>query len=162
MRSRSSLVRTPAAWVRTCADRDAGPLTAQAPSAARKRRRQSFGFAGTRLIEVRFMVSSLYLNLYAAIEIKPSRTCTTRAVFGEDVAAEGSRLTNGVFIRYRAARDRPARGVASQHLEAWPHNILTGPFLEWDSYYDFLRGRFAQTLKPGMSRAFGANRRWVG
>jgi hypothetical protein len=35
-------------------------------------------------------------------------------------------------------------------------------FLEWDSYYDFLPGRFAQTLKPGVSRALGPNRRWVG
>jgi hypothetical protein len=34
-------------------------------------------------------------------------------------------------------------------------------FLEWDSFYDFLPDRFAQTLKPGVSRAFGPNRRWV-
>jgi len=34
-------------------------------------------------------------------------------------------------------------------------------FLEWDSYYDFLPGRFAQTLKPGISHALGPNRRWV-
>lgn len=34
-------------------------------------------------------------------------------------------------------------------------------FLEWDAYYDFLPGRFAQTMKPGVSRSFGANRRWV-
>jgi hypothetical protein len=34
-------------------------------------------------------------------------------------------------------------------------------FLEWDSYYDFLPDRFAQTLKPGVSRAFGSKGRWV-
>lgn len=34
-------------------------------------------------------------------------------------------------------------------------------FLEWDSYYDFRPERFAQTLKPGISRAFGTNRPWV-
>jgi hypothetical protein len=35
-------------------------------------------------------------------------------------------------------------------------------FVEWDSFYDVLPGRFAQTLKPGVSRAFGPGRRWVG
>jgi hypothetical protein len=35
-------------------------------------------------------------------------------------------------------------------------------FLEWDAFYDRLPGRFAQTLKPGVSRAFGPGRRWVG
>jgi len=34
-------------------------------------------------------------------------------------------------------------------------------FLEWDSYYDFLPDRFAQTLKPGVSRSIGSNGRWV-
>jgi hypothetical protein len=34
-------------------------------------------------------------------------------------------------------------------------------FLEWDSYYDFRPERFAQTLKPGISRAIGTNRHWV-
>ena len=34
-------------------------------------------------------------------------------------------------------------------------------FVEWDSFYDVLPGRFAQTLKPGVSRAFGSSRRWV-
>jgi hypothetical protein len=34
-------------------------------------------------------------------------------------------------------------------------------FLEWDSFYDFRPERFAQTLKPGISRAFGTDRRWV-
>jgi hypothetical protein len=33
-------------------------------------------------------------------------------------------------------------------------------FLEWDSFYDVHPGQFAQTLKPGVSRSFGANRRW--
>jgi hypothetical protein len=33
--------------------------------------------------------------------------------------------------------------------------------LEWDSYYDFRPGQYAQTLKPGISRAFGPRRRWV-
>jgi hypothetical protein len=35
-------------------------------------------------------------------------------------------------------------------------------FLEWDAFYDRLPGRLAQTLKPGVSRAFGPGRRWVG
>lgn len=34
-------------------------------------------------------------------------------------------------------------------------------FLEWDSFYDFIPGRLAHTLKPGFSRGFGASRRWV-
>jgi hypothetical protein len=34
-------------------------------------------------------------------------------------------------------------------------------FLEWDSFYDVSPGQFAQTLKPGVSRAFGPKRRWV-
>jgi hypothetical protein len=34
-------------------------------------------------------------------------------------------------------------------------------FLQWDSFYDVSPGQFAQTLKPGVSRAFGPNRRWV-
>jgi hypothetical protein len=34
-------------------------------------------------------------------------------------------------------------------------------FLEWDSFYDVSPGQLAQTLKPGVSRAFGPNRRWV-
>jgi hypothetical protein len=34
-------------------------------------------------------------------------------------------------------------------------------FLEWDSYYDFLPDRFAQTPKPGVSRSIGSNGRWV-
>jgi len=35
-------------------------------------------------------------------------------------------------------------------------------FLEWDAFYDRLPGRIAHTLKPGVSRAFGPGRRWVG
>jgi hypothetical protein len=34
-------------------------------------------------------------------------------------------------------------------------------FVEWDAFYDVLPGRFAQTFKPGVSRAFGPGRRWV-
>jgi hypothetical protein len=34
-------------------------------------------------------------------------------------------------------------------------------FLQWDSFYDVSPGQLAQTLKPGVSRAFGPNRRWV-
>jgi hypothetical protein len=34
-------------------------------------------------------------------------------------------------------------------------------FLQWDSFYDISPGQYAQTLKPGVSRAFGPNRRWV-
>ena len=34
-------------------------------------------------------------------------------------------------------------------------------FLQWDSFYDVSPEQFAQTLKPGVSRAFGSNRRWV-
>jgi hypothetical protein len=34
-------------------------------------------------------------------------------------------------------------------------------FVQWDSYYDFIPHQFAQTLKPGISRAFGGNRGWT-
>jgi hypothetical protein len=34
-------------------------------------------------------------------------------------------------------------------------------FLQWDSFYDISPGQYAQTLKPGVSRAFGPDRRWV-
>ncbi len=33
--------------------------------------------------------------------------------------------------------------------------------VEWDSFYDFIPGQFAQTLKTGLSRGFGRDRQWV-
>ena len=59
-----------------------------------------------------------------------------------------------------------SRGISAKQFE--PDFILNARvfeatwFLEWDSFYDYLPGRFAQTLKPGVSRAFGPGRRLVG
>jgi hypothetical protein len=57
------------------------------------------------------------------------------------------------------------RGLPANQLEpdvTFNARVLKSTlFLEWDSYYDFLPHQFAQTLKPGISRAFGGNRRWV-
>jgi hypothetical protein len=57
------------------------------------------------------------------------------------------------------------RGIPAKQLEpdvTFNARVLKSTlFLEWDSYYDFLPHQFAQTLKPGISRAFGGNRRWV-
>jgi carbonic anhydrase len=59
-----------------------------------------------------------------------------------------------------------SRGIAIKQFE--PDVILNARvlhatwFLEWDSFYDYVPGRLAQTLKPGVSRAFGPGRRWVG
>jgi hypothetical protein len=57
------------------------------------------------------------------------------------------------------------RGIPAKQLEPdifFNARILKSTlFLEWDSYYDFLPHQFAQTLKPGISRAFGASRRWT-
>ena len=58
-----------------------------------------------------------------------------------------------------------SRGIPAKQLE--PDITLNARFLtvtwflEWDAYYDFFPGRFAQTLKPGISRTFGENRLWV-
>ena len=58
-----------------------------------------------------------------------------------------------------------ARGLPFKQLE--PDVIVNTRvlnatlFLEWDSFYDVSPGQLAQTLKPGVSRAFGPNRRWV-
>ena len=59
-----------------------------------------------------------------------------------------------------------SRGISVKQFE--PDFILNARvfdatwFLEWDSFYDYLPGRLAQTLKPGVSRAFGPGRRLVG
>lgn len=34
-------------------------------------------------------------------------------------------------------------------------------FIEWDSFYDVAPGQLAQTLRTGLSRGFGSERRWV-
>jgi hypothetical protein len=57
------------------------------------------------------------------------------------------------------------RGLPVKQLE--PDLIVTTRvlnatwFLQWDSFYDISPGQLAQTLKPGVSRGFGSNRRWV-
>jgi hypothetical protein len=57
------------------------------------------------------------------------------------------------------------RGIPAKQFEpdvTFNARILNSTlFLEWDSYYDFLPHQFAQTLKPGISRAFGGNRGWT-
>jgi hypothetical protein len=58
-----------------------------------------------------------------------------------------------------------ARGLPFKQFEpdvTFNARILNSTvFLQWDSYYDFLPHQFAQTLKPGISRAFGENRGWT-
>jgi hypothetical protein len=34
-------------------------------------------------------------------------------------------------------------------------------FVEWDSYYDLIPDRFAQTMKTGVGERVGRDRRWV-
>jgi hypothetical protein len=60
---------------------------------------------------------------------------------------------------------RTTRGISVRQFEpdvTFNARILKATwFLQWDSYYDFLPHQFAQTLKPGVSRAFGGNRGWT-
>ena len=58
------------------------------------------------------------------------------------------------------ARGRPVKQLESDLIVNT--RVLNATwFLEWDSFYDASPGQLAQTLKPGVSRAFGPNRRWV-
>jgi hypothetical protein len=71
-------------------------------------------------------------------------------------------LTAAVYYRKSI---RTTRGLPFKQFEpdvTFNARILNSTvFVQWDSYYDFIPHQFAQTLKPGISRAFGGKRRWV-
>ena len=60
---------------------------------------------------------------------------------------------------------RTTRGVPFKQIEpdvTFNARVLKSTvFLEWDAYYDFLPQQFAQTLKSGITRAFGETRVWT-
>ena len=76
-----------------------------------------------------------------------------------------SRYIEVVATLYYKHSIHTARGLPFKQLE--PDLIVNTRvlkatwFLQWDSFYDLSPGQLAQTLKPGVSRAFGPNRRWV-
>ena len=69
------------------------------------------------------------------------------------------------FAVYYNKSIRTTRGIPAKQLEpdvTFNTRILNSTvFLQWDSYYDVRPRQFAQTLKPGISRAFGGNRGWT-
>jgi hypothetical protein len=75
-----------------------------------------------------------------------------------------SRLEVVATLYYRQSI-HTVRGIPFKQLE--PDLIVnaralnTTWFLEFDSFYDFSPGQLAPTLKPGISRGFGPDRRWV-
>ena len=89
---------------------------------------------------------------------------TTIRPFVDFTDAFSSRLEVVATLYYKQSI-RTARGFPFKQLE--PDVIVNTRvlkatlFLEWDSFYDLSPGQLAQTLKPGVSRAFGPNRRWV-
>lgn len=82
-----------------------------------------------------------------------------------DLTGVLSRHLEVVATLYYKHSIHTARGLPFRQLE--PDLIVNTRvlkatwFLEWDSFYDVSLGQSAQTLKPGVSRAFGQNRRWV-
>jgi hypothetical protein len=82
-----------------------------------------------------------------------------------DVTGVVSRHLEVVATLYYKQSVHTARGLPFKQLEpvlTVNTRVLKATwFLEWDSFHDVSPGQFAQTLKPGVSRAFGPNRRWV-
>jgi len=82
-----------------------------------------------------------------------------------DVTGVFSRRLEVVATLYYKQSIHTSRGLPVKQLE--PQLIVNTRvlkvtwFLDWDSFYDISPGQLAQTLKPGVSRAFGPNRRWV-
>jgi len=82
-----------------------------------------------------------------------------------DLTGVFSRRLEVVATLYYKQSIHTARGLPFKQLE--PDLIINTRvlkatlFLEWDSFYDFSPGQLAQTLKPGVGRAFGPNRQWV-
>ena len=71
-------------------------------------------------------------------------------------------MTGAVFYKQSIHTTRGVRAKQFEPDATLNVRVLDATwFLEWDSYYDFLPDRFAQTLKPGVSRAIRSNRRWV-
>jgi hypothetical protein len=91
----------------------------------------------------------------ASTIIKPSLDLT--GVFSSRVE-----VTSAIYYKRSI---RTVRGVAARQLEPDitinTRVLNTTLFLEWDSYYDYIPGRLAQTTKAGVSRRFGGDRPWV-
>ena len=112
-------------------------------------------FRAGAAVQATLQTSSDVLLGGATTTIKPSGDLT-------GVLSSHVELTAAFYYKQSI---RTTRGIRAKQFE--PDVTLNARaldvtwFLEWDSYYDFLPDRFAQTLKPGISRAFGASRRWV-
>jgi hypothetical protein len=106
-------------------------------------------------VQAAFQTSSDALIGGATTTVKPSI----------DFTGVLSRRLEVVATLYYKHSLHTARGLPFKQLE--PDLIVNTRvleatwFLQWDSFYDVSLGQFAQTLKPGVSRAFGPNRRWV-
>jgi len=106
-------------------------------------------------VQAAFQTSSDALIGGATTTVKPSI----------DVTGVLSRRLEVVATLYYKRSIHIARGLPFKQLE--PDLIVNTRvmkatwFLELDSFYDISPGQFAPTLKPGVSRAFGPNRRWV-
>lgn len=106
----------------------------------------------------------VHTTLQTASDARLGGTTTTLKPSVEAAAVLASRLEVVGAAYYKQSIDTP-RGIPAKQFE--PDIIVNGRafdatwFVEWDSFYDILPGRFAQTLKPGVSRAFGQGRRWV-
>jgi hypothetical protein len=106
-------------------------------------------------VQAAFQTSSNALIGGATTTVKPSI----------DFTGVLSRRLEVVATLYYKRSIHTARGLPFRQLE--PDLIVNTRvlkatwFLELDSFYDVSLGQFAPTLKPGVSRAFGPNRRWV-
>jgi hypothetical protein len=106
-------------------------------------------------VQAAFQTSSDALIGGATTTVRPSIDCT--GVFSHHLEV--------VATLYYKQSIHTARGLPVKQFE--PDLIVNTRvlkatwFLQWDSFYDISPGQYAQTLKPGVSRAFGPNRRWV-
>jgi len=106
-------------------------------------------------VQAAFQTSSDALIGGATTTVKPSM----------DFTGVLSRHLEVVATLYYKQSIHTARGLPFKQFEpdvSVNTRVLKATwFLQWDSFYDVSPGQFAQTLKPGVSRAFGPNRRWV-
>jgi len=90
---------------------------------------------------------------------------TTTVKPGWDFAAVLSSRVELTGAFYYKRSIHTARGMPARQFE--PDITLNARalkatwFVEWDSYYDVIPDRFAQTMKTGVSERVGRDRRWV-
>jgi hypothetical protein len=82
-----------------------------------------------------------------------------------DLAAVLSNRVELTGVAYYRRSVHTTRGIPAKQTESditLNTRVLEATwFVEWDSFYDFIPERFAHTMKAGISRRIGSDRRWV-